>query len=784
MAFTRGVWAVNVTIGTCSGGTVGICRLSAILAGMGIFSAACARGPDGVSRVQATSKDGKTVDLMVRGEKADRTLQKTPTSVTIVTGRSIDEQNLTTVYDALDRVPNVSVEGNRTTFSIRGIDAFNVTGAGDGALANVYVDGAALPRLAMASGPLDLYDTAQIEVLRGPQSTLQGRNALAGAVVVSTEDPTFDWAGKARLLATDRDQQGRIAAAVDGPIINDLLAFRLVSEVSRADGLIENITTQAPADRQGSETFRGKLLLMPGRLPGLRITGSLLYDRHKRGTFYQELDPPYRPRQRITTADMEDSKQTKSLIGTLMLSYEMAPGAMLQSVSNVSRIRYRSLSDANRVALPGQTSQIDDLDKSVQQEVRAIFRTDGLDVLVGAYYLHRQHAYAYSGTQSLSLTSLGVDRQLQAIGLPSAMVDEVLDLYDGALPLRIDMSRPEIIDNYAGFADGAVAVAKGLSLRLGLRYDAEVQKHRATQNVAIDRPLPDPLQLSRPALGPFVGQLNALLLSVAQGANSAEPPRLARFHAWLPKFGLSYDLIPNVVLSATIQRGYRTGGTGFNEQRGSAYDFAPEYTTNYEWAVRSLWFHRRLAINANIYRMDWKDQQVLMQLTPGAIYDTQVVNVGRSRLHGAELEARGIVTGTLSINAGLGFSSARFRNFSVNDGTLAQSAQGKEFPRAPRWTLVGGATFSHPAGWFANANIRYRGSYYQDIVNQDMRDIPSRTFLNAKLGWQGRHVGAYLIATNIFNVQKPDQFFRDIDGRRRGTLNAPRILGLSLESRM
>ena len=114
---------------------------------------------------------------------------------------------------------------------------------------------------------------------------------------------------------------------------------------------------------------------------------------------------------------------------------------------------------------------------------------------------------------------------------------------------------------------------------------------------------------------------------------------------------------------------------------------------------------------------------------------------------------------------------------------MSAAAQGNEFARAPHWTISGGATFHHPNGLFANLNANYRSAYYQDTVDQAFRDIPGRTLVNAKIGWQGEHVGAFLTATNIFDVQKSSQFFTDFDRRVRGTFTEPRILGLSFEGR-
>ncbi|PZU14707.1 MAG: TonB-dependent receptor [Sphingobium sp.] len=723
-------------------------------------------------------------DIIVTGQKTNRTLQETPASVAVVTSESIANQNLLNVYDILERTPNLAVDGNKTTFSIRGIDAFNVSGGGDGALASVYLDGAVMPRTALTAGPLDLYDIAQVEVFRGPQSTVQGRNALAGAVIIRTTDPGYEWSGRFRALMTDKDGQRRVGAAIGGPLVDGQVAFRLAGEISRADGLIHNVTTHKDADRRESETVRAKLLLTPDILPGLRVVATFMHDRHRRGMFYSEFDAPYNRRDRIATEDVMDDQTVKSDIGTVEIGYDLGSGLSITSVTNYSDIRFRSVGDPDRGPTPGQTSRIYNPDKTVQQELRFNVDKSWVHGLIGGYYLRDDNrGYRFEATQSLNLTRLGVDRQLLAMGLPQATVSAVLNLYGGVAPIRNRLSQPRLTENYAGFADLTFPITDRLRINTGLRYDHETQERGATQTVVIDRTLPDPANLPIPALAPIVTRLNAILRATAADANSIEPVRPVTYTAWLPKIGLTYDLAQDVSLSFTAQRGYRAGGSGLNQQRAATYNFDPEYTWNYEFALRSEWFDRRLTLNANAYWIDWKDQQVSVQLTPGAVFDTQVVNAGKSRLYGAELELSGRPTSTLNLYLGAGYSNTKFQEFDITIGSLSAAAQGNEFARAPHWTVSGGATFHHPNGLFANLNANYRSAYYRDTVDQAFRDIPGRTLVNAKIGWQGEHFGAFLIASNVFNVQKPNQFFVDFDGRVRGTLIEPRILGLSFEGR-
>lgn len=723
-------------------------------------------------------------EIIVTGEKANRTVQDTPASVQVVTSETIAAQNLNSVYDVLERTPNLAVNGRRDSFSIRGIDAFNVSGGGDGALASVYLDGAVLPRSALTVGPLDLYDIAQVEVFRGPQSTVQGRNALAGAIIIRTADPTYHWTGKARALMTDKAGERRLGGAVGGPIVADQLAFRVAAEVVRSDGLIFNTTTNKDADRRESETFRGKLLFTPTAIPGLRVVATYMHDRHQRGTMYSEFDAPYDIRDRLATEDVMSKQSTKSDLGTLDIGYDLGSGFSLNAVTNYSKILYRSVSDPGRNAEPGQTSRISDPSKTFQQELRLNLDLGWVQGLVGAYYLREDYSnYAFEATQVLQLTRLGVDRQLLAMGLSQSTVNTVIGLYNNEAPIRNSLSQPRLTKNYAGFTDLTFPITDRLKLRAGLRYDHETQNRGSTQTVVIDRELPDPANLPIPALAPIVTQLNALLRQTAANATVIDPMRRISYDAWLPKAGVTYDFTDDIALSFTAQRGYRAGGAGLNQQRGEAYTFGPEHTWNYEIALRSEWLDKRLTVNANAYWIDWTDQQVAVRLSPGAVFDTQTVNAGKSRLYGFELEMSGRPTDTLNIYAGAGYSNTKFTDFNVTVGELSASAEGNEFANAPRWTLSGGATWRHPDGFMANVNANYRSAVYQDTVDQAFRDLPGRTLVNAKLGWQGENFGAYLLVSNIFDVQKPSTFFLDFDDRTRGLLTDPRTFGLSFEAR-
>lgn len=135
--------------------------------------------------------------IIVTGQKVNRTLQETTTSVAVISSVKMAELDVSDLSDALHETANVSTAGSNG-FNIRGIDSFNVSGAGNGALASVYVDGSPLPQRVIANG-FTTWDINQIEIFRGPQSTIQGRNSLAGAIIMTSAAPTQEWEGKYKL---------------------------------------------------------------------------------------------------------------------------------------------------------------------------------------------------------------------------------------------------------------------------------------------------------------------------------------------------------------------------------------------------------------------------------------------------------------------------------------------------------------------------------------------------------------------------------------------------------
>jgi outer membrane receptor protein involved in Fe transport len=735
---------------------------------------------------------GESNEIVVTGLKFDRTLQDTPESVKVFTSDDIERQSLTNIFDLIDRTANLASTFNESGFTIRGISNTNVSGTGFGDLATVYLDGSPLPSDATASGPLDLWDIDQVEILRGPQSTLQGRNALAGAIIIKTADPSFDWRGKARAMITDANGEYRFGAAVGGPIIDDVLAFRVAGELTRGDGFVKNSFTGGHYDPNSSDVVRAKLLFTPSGADGLQIKLSYLYDRHDgNGRGYAYSDTPDYWSNRIVEANRPTFSRSKTDLFTLDATLPLGDVFTLSSISTYNHLRTSSAYDGDLQAVDTAYGDAVTNQKIFSQELRLTFDTGPLQGLIGGYYSRTKNpdsntnsTFGLDPDRDLGLTpTVAAVLQGPPFGLDPAtalfLAQQARAQYPGLIYITSSQDYSIDIETMALFGDASFEITPGLKLLAGFRYDREKQRVSNDNIVVINTPLPNPALYPAP-LNMILSTVNGLIQQQADDASSSSPLSNTSYEAFLPKGGISWEIAPDKTISAIVQRGYRSGGSGVNPARASTYVYDPEYTWNYELSLRTQWLDRRLTFNANAFFIDWTDQQVSVQLS-NSVYDYETQNAGKSRVYGFEVESDFDVTDSLNIYGSVGYARTEFLEFDATGG-FVDDLSGLEFVSSPRWTWAAGFSWRDRSGISVNANVNHRGAAYQGLIDQSARDVPGRTLVNAKVGWNNDNFGAYLFANNIFDEKFFDYQY-DNDGRLNALLGEPSMIGLSFEAR-
>ncbi len=247
--------------------------------------------------------------------------------------------------------------------------------------------------------------------------------------------------------------------------------------------------------------------------------------------------------------------------------------------------------------------------------------------------------------------------------------------------------------------------------------------------------------------------------------------------------------------SFTFQKGYRSGGVGVNSAKSSPYQFDSESTSNYELALRSFWLDGDLMLNANAFYIDWKDQQVSVQLSENS-FDSETKNAGSSTVKGFEIESFYQVTDEFELFVSLGQAKTKFTDFVITIPTqnapTVYDLTGRSFADAPEWTANVGATYQADNGIFASVNVNYADSSNADTnpYNRGLKEgdpefnlqNDARTLVNAKIGYDWDTFGIYLIAKNLLDKEY-------ISGAALGTgrrvvrhdLGAPRQISLSLQ---
>ncbi|MEL6692702.1 MAG: TonB-dependent receptor [Pseudomonadota bacterium] len=764
-----------------------------------------------------TDAEARQDTIIVTGQKIDRSLQDTPESVAVVTQVDIQTQNINDLADAISRTANIATRFDDRGFSIRGISNENVSGAGFSDLATIYVDGAPISRDAVRGGPLNIWDIEQIEFLRGPQSTLQGRNALAGAVVINTAEPTYDWQGRARAVFSTGDEERRFGAAIGGPILEDQVAFRLGAEVSETEGLVENTFSGGFEDENETLNIRGKVLIEPSAIPDLQVRLSYTHDDRKFGETIALFDIPDANDNRQLPVNRPYMDDTVYDLGVATIDYEINDRFSFKSITTYSELERERSGDTDRTP--------DDLEffgqnidtESFTQEFLLSYAGDRLEGVLGGYISQIESQQFFDTTFTFDVVTqanLGptvaglVTLQLVEAGIPLAVAQAqgqqtaaaVVPLYAGGFLINAVQQNPVEVETQAIFADFTYDLTDSVRLFGGFRYDVEEQTITTGNEVSIVTPLPDPAAF--PPIAAVITQVNGLLVANALDATEEETTlQSPSFDAFLPKFGIGWDIDDRRSLNFIVQRGYRSGGVGINAATATSYTFDAEYTWNYEASFRSKWLDDRLTVNANAFFTDWTDQQVNVQLSSNT-FDSETQNAGASEVMGLEIETQYEATDNLDVYGSIGIAESEFTDFCATvsivntdgletcevNGATGFDFAGNTFINAPDLTLAGGFTWQKD-NWIVNGNANFASASFSQLARpQEQKTIDERTLVNFRAGWRNDNFGIYLTGDNVFDEEyvtslftfDPANNFNDPQFARFGR---PQTFALQLEAR-
>jgi iron complex outermembrane receptor protein len=665
----------------------------ALLCGTGASAWAAGAEPGapaaaGTPQQVADAAPAKAIEeVVVTSERRSTKLQKTPVAVTSIDATKIAQNGGHLVRDLAGEIPNVEVpRGGLTptteTFFIRGIGTSDPI---QDPAVGLYVDDVYIPRPLSNGGLFDLPDSGRIEVLRGPQGTLYGRNSDAGAVRLITQDPGD------RLHIVSDIGVGDYGAVqthdlISGPIIPGAVAGSLAFVHSERDGTTVDPTIHMNVNNINYDAARAKLKITPIDELEILLTADGMID-HSNTAYYTPLVQPGKFNPNDSFSPLYPVNDLNSGGVALHVKYQLTPELTLKSITSA-----RAWNDAP-----------------------VIYDNSGTVKQLSANFIdYHQHDY----TEELQLAG-----DYGRFNFVSGFFFYKEDFAVNRLTVSLDQPKTHTVnltatDSYAGYAQGNYKITNALTATVGLRYTLD-EKSFDDGNYTTTVDLAAPNLFDRFGVGKplFTADSN---------------------HSWgafTPKFGLDYQVTPSLLTYASYAEGYKSGGydnRSANETIAHT-PFAPETVDTYEVGVKSEWLDHRLRANLAVFYNNYSDlqQTIYISTVPGA--PTELTNAGRAHTDGAELETTLIPIDGLTWSNNAGYLNTEFDQF-LDAGPRGASASGKQLPFAPRWNLTTAADYQLPLGIPGAAHVgwelAYQSKSYSDVLNTQGAAIRDQTFLN------------------------------------------------------
>ncbi|TEL30126.1 TonB-dependent receptor [Pseudomonas aeruginosa] len=724
--------------------------------------------------------------VTVTARRREEDSQKVPTPITVLGGETLEAQRISRVQDLQQVLPSVNVayiHARQSSVAVRGIGNNPASDGLEGS-AGIYLDNVYLGRPGMAV--FDLLDIEQLELLRGPQGTLFGKNTTAGVLNISTRAPTFT-AERTVEVSGGQDGYFQGRGTVSG-LLGETLAGRLSAYRTRDDGYIKNIHDDNylnGGERQGA---RGQLLFEPNEDFSLRWIADYNEEDSSNGSMvvYGGAERFWQRAALVGASPLRDPQRRKVNINgrqhvsvhqggsSLEANWNLAGGYRLTSIS---AYRYWHFTPANDEQL--NVSAINDTgvevhDRQFSQEIRLASPTGGaFDYVVGAYAFRQNLG-------NKTFTSYGPLADLYLLGANLGALNDTYSKANGKIET----------DSFALFAQGTWHLTERLDFTAGLRGTYE-EKSAKVERFA-------------PLGGAAVGGVGAAVRNGQLGAYDSGDLSQYNF-APSALLSLSYQFSDDLLGYASLSHGEKSGGV--NLAVGSAPSagadsllVGPERANDAELGLKSTLFDRRLLLNANLF---WTGihgyQATTLYQAPGSTQLVQVLaNAGSVRSRGLEFEATALPLRGLTLNFNGSYNDVTYLSFKDAPCPAEVSTR----PGAPSSCDLTGQRVVGASKWIANLNgeyqwrlddrfqpyvsasYAYRSAAEGTLDNSDLSKIDGYALVNLAAGLRS-DLGDGQLDTSVWlkNAFDKDYYlsaFASINGSYTASVGQPRTLGVSL----
>ena len=768
--------------------------MSAMAAGLWALSAIAWAGPAGANLAVGPAQDQELQEIVVTAEKRESTVQKTPISMTAISGSDLQAQGLSDMQSVAQEVPGISFKTSgpgQTEYEMRGLTS---TG-GESPTVGFYLDDAVLTPAAMAQNGKtvidpSLFDLNRVEVLRGPQGTLYGAGSMGGTIKLVTNQPDpHAFAANVEVIGSGTASGGGFNhtenVMVNIPLMQDVVALRVIGTDKYIDGWIDRKVlnpfpvevnnskargdvANAPvaADFRHSNTERlqsGRALLLVQPSERLSITlGAMRQVLKQDGP--NTIDSPPLNEVHYQPFDVAEPFKDTFDLYTLTVKFNFDPFQLVSATAYWDRQQNQTqdISEAMQdyiggffgppASFPFSSTQTvtegggtffglgagsiteDDYTRQFSEELRLASTGDGpLQWLVGGYYSSfgaTSHVFSF-----YPVSANGFDANFGTTNLA-------------------DNHRKVDIDQYALFGDVSYLLPNNFKVSAGARY--------------------------------YLYHSNSVTSVSGVSANGTSNPLfgLAQNSGVTPKVDLAYIPDGNTTIYASVSKGFRPGGPNSPIPvppcaSQAPTQFGPDSVWSYELGEKIRFLNSRVSINGDIYYEDWTNVQ--QQVAPACGFKF-TANAGKATVYGAELEVAVVLAPGLIFAQNMGYTNAK------NSTTLpaANIVSGQRLLDVPQFTANTSLSFKRPLDARMNLVARVTNSYVDSIqdITFTRNSLPPYDLVGLRLGVETGRWSAFLFADNLTNkkalLSDTGALSANISILNRVATNQPRTIGADL----
>lgn len=712
---------------------------------------------------------GRIGDVVVTAQRRVENLQRVPISAQVIGQQAIVQQNITTVVSLAQQNPSIHVEatGRNTSYYIRG------TGSGENQSfdqsVGTFIDDVYHGRSRGSSA--SFLDLDHIEVLKGPQTTFFGNNAIAGAFNIVTRKPGKELEGWGRALLSPASGENGGQYALEGAVtlpISEDLSFRVAGSLNGMAGYVRNVVTGKRAYRERNGAIRGTLRYAPDAGFDVTLKGEYSHSLRTPGLVGRQVacPPPavfgpatgfcainlangdaYGLKSSNYAANAGGERRLDAYEGVLTVDYPVGDST-ITSVTGYTGYKFNFDLDNDVTRQTLINVQAPERYHQVSQEVRLISPSGNkIEYLAGFYF----QADKLNIRQSVNFFFLSPVIQ----GVPPFAA---LRPY---LPLGQQIVAEQKERVYSAFASLGWNVTDQLKLVGALRgsvvtkdFGWNLAYGTATANFGGINPLPAALQPLASALGTGTAG------TVALDRND---------HALMPSARLQYQVNSDVMAYLSYNRGFKSGGFSVADVTANpaSFPFEPEHVNAYEFGLKSEFADRRVLLNLAVFRNDFSDLQVAITTNSAAGTPVSFVrNAASSRSQGVELETQFVLSPMFRIVAAGTYLDSTYQSYPNAGATLLQQLAGQTSQDlsghrtlfAPKWSGNVSGIVTVPVAGDYKLSAEATGifsSAYQTYFSDDPYTVqPSYSRLDARISFDapGGRWGFDIIGKNLTNT--------------------------------